>query len=87
MCVCLLPVSWFRWVDRRNWVDDLAMTLWNQDAGQDELIGQTKISLLEAMAWPGHPEDVKEKLVEIFNGACVHVYPLLPFFFDEKLSL
>jgi hypothetical protein len=53
------------WVDRKNWVHDLAISCWDEDEGADDLIGQTTLSLLELMA-QGHPDTVKVR-----GGACV----------------
>ena len=54
------------WVDRKNWVHDLAVSCWDEDEGADDLIGQTRLSLLEMMA-AGHPDAVAERQVELFN--------------------
>jgi len=52
------------WVDRKNWVHDLAISCWDEDEGADDLIGQTTLSLLELMA-QGHPDKVRG------GGMCV----------------
>lgn len=54
------------WVDRKNWVHDLAISCWDEDEGADDLIGQTTLSLLELMA-QGHPDTVK---VECNSNCC-----------------
>jgi len=56
------------WIDRKNWVHDLSVHCWDEDEGTDDLIGSTKMSLLEMMAVT-KPDEVKEGLVEIFNDA------------------
>jgi hypothetical protein len=60
------------WVDRKNWVNDLSIHVWDEDEGTDDLIGTTQMSLLEMMA-ETRPDEVKERLVEIFNGKFVCV--------------
>jgi len=56
------------WVDRKNWTNNLKVSAWSEDEGADDLIGQTTLSLLEMMA-VAHPDEVKERLVELFNEA------------------
>ena len=53
------------WVDRKNWVNDLSVSCWDEDDGADDLIGQTTVSLLELMA-QGHPDTVKVNRIYTF---------------------
>lgn len=59
------------WVDRKNWVHDLTVHVYDEDEGTDDLIGTTKMSLLEMMA-ETKPDEVKERLVEIYNSKRSH---------------
>jgi hypothetical protein len=53
------------WVDRKNWVNDLSVSCWDEDDGADDLIGQTTVSLLDLMA-QGHPDTVKVNRIYTF---------------------
>lgn len=55
------------WVDQKNWVHDLVMEAWDKDVGTDDLIGQTKLSLIDLMNEVDHPDLQQERLVELFS--------------------
>lgn len=67
------------WVDQRNWVHDLTIEAWDKDVGTDDLIGQTRISLIDLMNEVDHPDLQQERLVELFSkdGARSHGHVLL----------
>lgn len=53
------------WVDRTSWVHNVQLHVFDEDVGNDDLIGQCDFSLLPYMTT--HPDEAKEQLYELTN--------------------
>ena len=53
------------WVDRTSWIHNAKLQVWDEDVGNDDLIGECNFSLLPYMTT--HPDEAKEQLYELTN--------------------